>query len=585
MESRTEGRSRLLIVLIATIVAVIIWLLSVYYAYDEFNNTRLNDPLAGINSLVPLYYIAIAVVALSIVACLLWRIGNKYLHLSLLVIFAAMLWLTPYLLTGFVRLPDGPWHVGTAMRIPEILDGEVISFSEYAWNFPLSFIFHFSSVEVMGIEPLTYIYLYPLFCMLLFVFLCYVLITRFFDSRAALLAMLLAIPGLHYIQLHASPHTFGAILMLTTLLLLATRGTAARIVPIALIIIVIIIAAHPTTPLLVAIFLAAALLVGAVYSRRVGRLQIILAGVLVVCIAGWSCWFLFHPIPPEIQAHETDIDWRISENLFAGLTGDFGVGGEYITGTKFIYSNIYTLNRWVYYLYAAFGMICLVYVAAKSYFNRTGVRDWLFRAGGLKKGEALLCLSLLPLFILTFMLAGLSHVLIETGLTYIILALSCIIASVVIRSHWIDSRTVRFSIPVLILFLTLSSPIVAYSIDAYSNFPRSERAGLEFIAEQDELGDRSIFGLYANQLALFAPQSLYERRSLSPIDLNTQSEDVATVDLAMFRNTVYYYIAMRIDRSFEENRHFKYLADIESAGYTKTYSSPTFDIYVRNNTS
>jgi hypothetical protein len=153
MESRIEGRCRLLIVLIASIVAVIIWLLSVYYAYDEFNNTRLTDPLAEINSLVPLYYIAIAIIALSIVACLLWRIGNKYLHLSLLVIFAAMLWLTPYFLTGFTRLPDGPWHVGTAMRIPELLDGEVIPFSDYAWNFPLSSVFHYISVEVMGIEP------------------------------------------------------------------------------------------------------------------------------------------------------------------------------------------------------------------------------------------------------------------------------------------------------------------------------------------------------------------------------------------------------------------------------------------------
>ena len=40
--------------------------------------------------------------------------------------FAAMLWLTPYYLAGFVRLPDGPWHVGVAMSVPEVLDGEIV---------------------------------------------------------------------------------------------------------------------------------------------------------------------------------------------------------------------------------------------------------------------------------------------------------------------------------------------------------------------------------------------------------------------------------------------------------------------------
>ena len=52
---------------------------------------------------------------------MLQRLG---IHVLLLVLFAAELWLTPYLITGFVRLPDGPWHVGAAMSVPEVLDGE-----------------------------------------------------------------------------------------------------------------------------------------------------------------------------------------------------------------------------------------------------------------------------------------------------------------------------------------------------------------------------------------------------------------------------------------------------------------------------
>lgn len=55
-----------------------------------FQNTRLADPLAEIDSLFLLYYVAIALAALSDVACLIWRVGNKHLHILLLMMFAAM---------------------------------------------------------------------------------------------------------------------------------------------------------------------------------------------------------------------------------------------------------------------------------------------------------------------------------------------------------------------------------------------------------------------------------------------------------------------------------------------------------------
>ena len=74
MESKTEGHSKILVILILAVVGGLIYLLSVFLAYPEFQNTRLVDPLAEINSLFPLYYIAIALVALSGVGCLIWRV-------------------------------------------------------------------------------------------------------------------------------------------------------------------------------------------------------------------------------------------------------------------------------------------------------------------------------------------------------------------------------------------------------------------------------------------------------------------------------------------------------------------------------
>ena len=117
---RTGSRTKILVILILAAVAGIIYLLSIFLAYPVFQNTRLVDPLAEINSLFPLYYIAIALTALIGVGCFLWRIENRYLHILLLSMFAIMLWFTPYYLAGFVKMPDTAARVGVAMQIPQV---------------------------------------------------------------------------------------------------------------------------------------------------------------------------------------------------------------------------------------------------------------------------------------------------------------------------------------------------------------------------------------------------------------------------------------------------------------------------------
>jgi len=575
--SRNRDLTKTLIVLILAAVAALIYIVSVFLAYQVFQDTRLTDPLAEIHSLYPLYYIAIALAGLSVFACVLWRVGNRCIHVLLLILFAVMLWLTPYWLTSFVRLGDSAWHVGVAMNIPQVLDGEQTVFSNYGWDYPGSFIYHYSFVKILGIQPLTYIHFYPLICTLLFVILCYALVARLFSSKVALLSMLIAIPGLHYLQLHASPHTIGALLMLTALLLLIQRGAATRIIALAVILILIIIITHPTTPLLLAIFLAAALLIGIVYSRRISGAQVALAALLIICFAGWFSWHWFHFGSP----------WKVGSGGIGGINqsltpGGFEVTQEYLSGTRFIYKSIYSLNRGIYFLYAAAAILGLLYIAARTYTEKRSIGQWLSKLGGINRGEACLALSILPLLVLTFLMAERNPDLIETGLTYIILSLAVIIASVIVRLKWIDRRTVASFLMAGALFLTLSFPIVAYSIDAYSSYPSSEEAGLSFLAAEGDLEGRTVTGWNLKQLALYSQPYPNQTQFVLLYSVNSQNLDEVKPDVVVFRNTGYYYAAMRNDLSFEGNSYTRCLVTVESRRYDKVYSSPTFEVYLKD---
>lgn len=579
MEIKAKGHSKLLIVLILAVVAGILWLLSLLFAYSEFQNTRLTEPLAEMNSLFPLYYMAIALVALSILSCVIWNIRNKCVHAFLLMLFAAMLWLTPYLIAGFVRLPDSPWHVGVSMTVPEVLDGYPVAMSNYAWDYPGSFIYHYTFLEVIGIEPETYIYVFPAIFAFVFAILCYVVVARLFDNRVALLGMLIGVPGLHYLQLHASPHVVGSLLMLTALLLLVSRGVNRKVTLVSSIVILLTIVTHPTMPLLISIFLAAGIVIGVVYNRRISRMQMALVGILIICFVGWFLWFAFYPSSPLSQSLGLEMKWKTVGGLYYATMAGVEEGGGFLSGTEFVYSNIYNLNKAVYFFYASMAVLGLLYVVARDYAEKKNFKVWVFELGGLNRSETLLALSVLPLLVLTYLLAWWHHDLIETGLTYIILALSCIIASVVIRMGLMDWRPGRSLLIAGVLFLTLSYPVVAYSIDAYSSFPRSEKEGLKFLAAEVPLEGKIVAGMNTYQIALYrSPLSGHSRlvslNRRNPTDLVRMEPDII-----LFRNTWYYYRAMRFDLSFESNRYTQSLAIVEGNQYNKIYSSPTFEVF------
>jgi len=566
MKNKALNYRKTVIILLFIGIAVIIYLLSIFFAYPIFQNTRLIDPLAEIHSLFPLYYIAIVMIALTCIGCIIWKIENKYLHLFLLLIFATMLWFTPYYLTGFTRLPDGPWHVGVALHIPQVLNGDSVAFSRYAISYPGSFIYHYAFLNTIGIiKPTTYINsFFPLFDVLLFVFLCYLFISRLFNQQIAFFSLLIAIPGLHYTQFHPSPHTIGALLMLTVLLLLTRPGVVSKVIAIAVITVIII--SHPTTPLLLSIFLMAALISNVIYIRKVGRIQIILAGILTLCFSGWFFWSQFYSsLIPETQHI---------------IPGEITVAQKYLMGTPFIYKNIYNLNKAIYILYAITAIGGILYIIVKTYFKKKSIRNWISNLLGLNPSETFMIFSILLLFILTLLLAEMAHDLIETGLTYIILALSCLIASAISRlyHHITNKKFIHSTVTAWLLFLTLSFPIVAYSVDAYSSFPESEKAGLKFFADTP-LNEKIVAMTMANQLALYTQSSLNQTEFVNLHAPQAPNLSKIQPDLIVFRSTGYYYAAMRHDLSFKNNRFTEYMAMVENNKYDKVYSSPTFEMY------
>jgi len=566
MKNKALNYRKTVIILLFIGIAVIIYLLSIFFAYPIFQNTRLTDPLAEIHSLFPLYYIAIVMIALTCIGCIIWKIENKYLHLFLLLIFATMLWFTPYYLTGFTRLPDGPWHVGVALHIPQVLNGDSVAFSRYAISYPGSFIYHYAFLNTIGvIKPTTYINsFFPLFDVLLFVFLCYLFISRLFNQQIAFFSLLIAIPGLHYTQFHPSPHTIGALLMLTALLLLTRPGVVSKVIAIAVINVIII--SHPTTPLLLSIFLMAALISNVIYIRKVSRIQIILAGILTLCFSGWFFWFQFYScLIPEAQHI---------------IPGEITVAQKYLMGTPFIYKNIYNLNKAVYILYAIIAIGGILYIIVRAYFEKKSIRNWIPNLLGLNPSETFMIFSILLLFIFTLLLAEMAHDLIETGLTYIILALSCLIASAISRlyHHITKKKIIHSMVTAWLLFLTLSFPIVAYSIDAYSSFPESEEAGLKFLADTP-LNEKIVAMTMANQLALYIQSPLDQAKFINLHTPQVPNLSKIQPDLIVFRSTGYYYAAMRHDLSFKNNRFINYSLMVNSNKYDKIYSGSTFEIY------
>jgi hypothetical protein len=113
---------------------------------------------------------------------------------------------------------------------------------------------------------------------------------------------------------------------------------------------------------------------------------------------------------------------------------------------------------------------------------------------------------------------------------------------------------------------------VAYSIDAYTSFPESERNGLEFLAGNVPLDEKRLDTNSVYQLVFYAPYSIPSKLSWCDADASVYA----------FRSTGYYKAAIRYDLSFDDNRFARCLKAVKAdSDYDRIYSNPAFAIYLR----
>lgn len=585
------------VILLLASVASIIYLISLKIAYPLFQGTRLADPLAEIHSLFPLYYSSICIVAISILTCLAFRIQNRAVHIVLLLLLALMLWGTPYYLAEYVRPPDGPKNIGIALQVPQVMQGGQFNQTiQYAVGYPLYHVLDYTLLNATGMDYILHLHLFPLIYIGLFVFFCYAFLTKLFNPLTSLFAMLLTIIGLHYIVFHPSPHVVGMLLLVVALILLWRRDTTSNILAFLLIIATIV--AHPVSPLVLGVFVAAYLIIS-LLTRQSIRYKLVIAAMLAVCMLGWFIWPMLPLVPVEAGPAEaiapaeatapaealpepgrTDVfPADIQKHIFPR---ELETTGSYLLGTPFVYKNIYNLNKTIYFLYAFLVFVVLSLV----FYQSTGLKlkkfkDFYSEPGGLSKAEFFMFISIPVLLLLTILLGERGHVLIERGLSFTILAISSLIASVVIkmynRYNSIARKFISITVAAFVLLFTVAFPIVAYSIDAYTSFPISEEAGLKFLAKYMPLKEKTLATWAWWQLNLYE----LERTEAIPI---WRGKSLNKTDILAFRRSSYYYASMRQDLSFEDNWFVRYLDFVSTSNkFNSVYYNPTFSVYIRSN--
>jgi hypothetical protein len=568
---------------------VFAWLIIINLSYSSYQDTRATDALAEVKVLFPHFYIVIALFAALCIYVYWKRIDNKWLHVALLIEFALMLWWTPYIMSGFVREPDGIWHSGISLNIQSVLSGVPFAFTSYAAGYPGSFLFNKAAIEISGVNVAEYAgWLYPLFYTVIFIFIWYIFAMRFFNKKIAYLSGIIAIPALYYIKIHPSPQTIGVILIFFTLTLLITHeGVISRVL--GLIGLFIMLISHPISPILTLIFLAVAYfpkfwprIKSGIFERRTTIMIYFLAIIIILIL-----FFLFTSLGQYILQY--------SQRLFdQPLDRGFALILKFLIGSPFIYSEIYLLTQLIHIGYACIA-IAILYciVTSSSQIGKKGIRfkiSNIIKKAGYKNGVLLAASLLYIVFTIFLIVITNAFVLIERGLSLFIIFISLFIASNSINLHKsssgkknriLNKKNRTYIASSIILIVVVTYPVVSYSIDAYNSFPQSENHGLLFLTSHVSLDNKNITMGSQGQLSAYTePPTNYEY-----IYFN---QDILLLepDIIIFRNSYFFYMAMRFNLSFEDNLHTRIFEEVNQLQtYNLIYSSGTFEVFIKDDGS
>lgn len=571
-------RPNKLMLLSSSMVLFVLWMFFVLNVRPNFYNSASIDPLAMINVLFPYFWIILSVFALVCIATLCLEANTRWLHMSLLLQLSLMLYFTPFLLSGFSWSPDSLWHGGVANYMPEILSGSNLTLSNYARSYPFSFITTYSVEQVLGVDVFIYtLYVYPIVCIIAISTLAYIFATRVLNPEMAFVAMLLALPALHFIEPHVSPFSAGTVLILISFILLTVEGKVAR--ALSFLSILILTLTHPISPVSLGIFLTAAILVNMFHKRSCSyqpatllRGASSLVSTLLFLGIIWFAWTVFQAMPTYISVKIAVLN-IFNLNFLRRL---MCVSEWTTSGHSFIYTEIHQLNLAIYIIFLSSISILSLLDLGRI------VLAWKKHVGTDYESYKRIMLAFASIFyaILGYMLflASGERFLLGRGLIFYILTGSMCISMYLVRQTQ-KGKTFKDSLTLgLIFFLLFSFPIISYSKEAYNTFTPSAGAGLSFIYNNINPSKYSISMSAAQQLASYVNLSRDLNIFRYPPNLNNSIPDFVAL-----RINSYFSISMRYDMSFEDNAFTRLKDDLErNPNYSKIYSNSRFEIYARS---
>lgn len=550
------------------------WLFFIRSILGTFQNAHGSDPLAMINVLFPVFwFILFAYVFLSFLTVYL-SLDDKFLHILLLCGISLILFLTPFLLSGFSWSPDSLFHGGIASYIPEILGGESLPLSGYAASYPLSFIGTYLVEAGTGLNIVQFsLYVYPVIFIVAFTVLAYILVSWLLGSSKAFVSMLIALPALHFIEPHISPFSVGTILILISLITLTSESKKMRLLFFFSILALVL--THPISPLSLGIFFASALIIR-FFERQLSRRSRPYSTNLISNISWeslfllgifWLIWTL-----NWATAKYPSVNYAISKLVTLQFLQDVHLVAEFTGSGGFIYQDIQLLNL---FIYGIFGIIDLTVFLLNFRKLRSDKKDPYLV---LKLFFSFSSLIFAVYSYILFLGTG-EHVLLGRGLLFFILNSSIAFTIQIYQNNQkLLKKTKILVIFTMIIFLFITFPVLSYSKEAYNIHTPTSGAGLAFIGNNLDLSTQSISMAADRQLASYIDLNKGLMLSTYPPNIT----NIAPNYIALRINS-YFLTSMRHDLNFQNNSFTQLRETIKATPtYNKIYTNSLFDIYDKN---
>ena len=530
-----------------------IWLCVLLYSYPLFQAARVTDPYASINTIFPQFYMFLVIYIISVLAIFYRYKTGTWTSMGFLFLSAAVLWYTPYLMAGWVKQTDTLWHMGMAANVNDILNGISMPFSSYTSSFPASYVVGNMIYQVTGMElqPLAN-YVLPLFFTVLFTLIIYIILARFFSKDTAIMATLMSITLLHYVELHMSPHVIGMVILFTCILLFSMKHwTIATILGFSLL---------PLTHTVSFAFFV--LFLGLYFAYQMGGLNLLIGKkdsqkiskklvftLMTIGIVGIIFIIMF----TNLSRYADIFLESISFSRLYGFVVDNLINNPWF---KALGSGIYLA---IFTLFCYF-IIRKVLADSKGDAGLGNLTKLLFKNN-----------SMLPIFAVGSLALGIiiasvidRSVMIERGLTiFLIFASGFILARVL--NH--PNKKYRAFMIISIAALFVIYPIASYPVDNYNSFPVAEEDGMIVVTEM-ELTGAAIDMSSPGQLDAFIAPGM---------NITTSIEGNQSFDIIVYRMSNSHKYYLHAEDADEYNHKFERID--RNRSYSSIYYNPTFVIY------